>query len=173
MTDLNVVLPSDDTNRGERDTDVILSSYPREPRFLLPILQDIQKAFRYLPISAMKKTAAYLNIPESRVYSMGTFYKAFSLTPRGEKTIRICGGTACHLRGGAFILREVEKRLNISVGETTPDRRFTLETVNCLGACALAPVIMVNEKVYGQMTPALVAAMLEEEEMDHEIPSTC
>ncbi len=75
------------------------------------------------------------------------------------------------MRGGAFILREVEKRLNISVGETTPDRRFTLETVNCLGACALAPVIMVNEKVYGQMTPALVATMLEE--MDHEIPSTC
>lgn len=141
----------------------ILSRYPREHRFLLPALLDIQKYFRYLPISAMKITAEYLNVPETRVFSVATFYKAFSLTPRGEKTITICSGTACHLRGSAAILRQIEKELGILAGETTEDGLFTLEKVNCLGACALAPVVMIDDRVYGKMTPQKVSAVIREE----------
>lgn len=164
MTDHNITMSSDNRQKQKEALLNILSSYSKESRFLLPILQDIQRTFRYLPVEAMKEVATYLDVPESRVYSVATFYKAFTLSPRGRKTIRVCEGTACHLRGGAFILNTLQKELSISSGETTPDGQFTLETVNCLGACALAPVVMVNEKVYGQMTPNLIPSMIEEEQ---------
>lgn len=144
----------------------ILSSYPKEPRFLLPILLDIQQKYRYLPVETMKEVAEYLDVPETRVFSLATFYKAFSLTPRGEKTIRVCAGTACHLRGGASIQQQIENALGIRCGETTEDGRFTLEKVNCLGACALAPVMMVDDRIYGKVTPRKALEIIGEESAD-------
>ena len=145
------------------DLEDLLRSTPRQPRFLLPLLQDIQYRFRYLPRDALRLAAGHLGIPESRVYAVATFYKALSLTPRGEKTIKVCLGTACHLRGAGSVLDALSRTLGVQPGGTTEDLRFTLETVNCLGACALAPVVTVNDRVYGQMSPGRVADLLEEE----------
>jgi NADH-quinone oxidoreductase E subunit len=140
----------------------ILERHPQRPGELLAILLDIQETFRYLPKAALKEVARYLGVPESRVYSVATFYKAFTLKPRGERIIRICLGTACHLRGSPAVLERFAELLGIKPGETTPDGRFTLETVNCLGACALAPVVMIGEETYGQMTPEKVEKLLRE-----------
>jgi NADH-quinone oxidoreductase subunit E len=145
------------------DLDDLFRSTPRHPRFLLPLLQDIQSRCRYLPRTALRLVADHLGIPESRVYAVATFYKALSLAPRGEKTVKVCLGTACHLRGAGSVLDALSKALAIPPGGTTEDLRFTLETVNCLGACALAPVVTVNDRVYGQMTPGRVAELVEKE----------
>jgi NADH-quinone oxidoreductase subunit E len=145
------------------DLEDLFRSTPRHPRFLLPLLQDIQSRYRYLPRASLKLAADHLAIPESRVYAVATFYKTLSLTPRGEKTVKVCLGTACHLRGAGSVLDALSRMLGVQPGGTTEDLRFTLETVNCLGACALAPVVTVNDRVYGQMTPGRVAEMLEQE----------
>lgn len=145
------------------DLQDLFKATPRHPRFLLPLLQDIQSRYRYLPRASLKLVAEHLGIPESRVYAVATFYKALSLTPRGEKTVKVCLGTACHLRGAASVLDALSRSLGIPLGGTTQDMRFTLETVNCLGACALAPVVTVNDRVYGQMTPGRVAELIEKE----------
>lgn len=145
------------------DIEELIRAGPRHPRFLLPLLQDIQSRYRYLPREALKQVAEYLEIPESRVYAVATFYKALSLEPRGEKTVKVCMGTACHLRGAGGVLEALSRKLGIAPGETTPDLAYTLETVNCLGACALAPVVTVNDRVYGQMNPKRVAELLEKE----------
>ena len=137
---------------NRRDIREIMAAYPAHPRFLLPILQDIQHAEKYLSVDAMKAVAHYLDVPDSRVYAVATFYKALSLTPRGEVEIKVCMGTACHLRGAGEIVRELEEKLGVKSGETTPDGKFSLETVNCLGACALAPVVMTGEKVRGGLS---------------------
>jgi len=140
----------------------VLERHPRRPGELLAILLDLQETYRYLPKAALKEVARYLGVPESRVYSVATFYKALTLKPRGERIIRICLGTACHLRGSPAVLERFEEILGIKPGETTPDGRFTLETVNCLGACALAPVVVIGEETYGQMTPEKVEKLLRE-----------
>lgn len=147
---------------GLAEIAAILERHPRRPGELLAILLDLQETYRYLPQAALKEVARYLEVPESRVYSVATFYKALTLKPRGERVIRICLGTACHLRGSPAVLERLEEVLGIKPGETTPDGRFTLETVNCLGACALAPVVVIGEETYGQMTPQKVEKLLEE-----------
>lgn len=131
----------------------ILSAYPREEQHALAMMQDIQHRFGYLPREALYRVAGHLDVPVSRIYSMATFYKAFSLVKRGRNIIRVCEGTACHIRSGEFIIDEIEKQLGIRPGMTTADGSFTLETVNCLGACALAPVMLVNGQYYGSLTP--------------------
>ena len=145
------------------DLEVLLRRYPPHPRYLLTILQDIQGTCRYLPREVLDRVGAYLRVPPSRVYGVATFYKALSLTPRGRKTVKVCMGTACHLRGAPQVLAALESALGIRSGGTTEDGAFSLETVNCLGACALAPVVMVEDRPYGAMSPAKVAALLEEE----------
>lgn len=139
-----------------REIQELMAAYPAQPRFLLPILQDIQSRERCLSIDAMQAVAGYLNIPDSRVFAVATFYKSLSLTPKGETEIKICMGTACHLRGAGEILSAFEKKLGIENGETTQDGKFSIETVNCLGACALAPVAMVGENVAGGITSAKI-----------------
>ena len=134
----------------------ILSSYQGKKEELIPILQQVQQVFGYLPEPMMKKIAKFLKLPESTVFGVGTFYAQFKLVPSGRNIIRVCRGTACHVRGGARILREVEKNLGIKPGESTPDFEYSLETVACFGACALAPVTLVNDKVHGRMTKAKV-----------------
>lgn len=129
-----------------------LARYKGEGGDLIPLLQKVQTIFGYLPEEAMQGIAKFLRLPESTVYGVCTFYAQFKLTPTGRHTIKVCRGTACHVRGGARILREVEKQLGIQPGETTPDFEYTLETVACIGACAIAPNMVIDNSTYGQLT---------------------
>ncbi len=130
----------------------IVQKYDSDKGFLVPILQDVQKALNYLPREALDAVSTTLNIPISRVFEVATFYKAFSLTPRGKHQLQLCMGTACHVRGATLIQDNVERTLDLKPGETTPDLEFTFETVNCLGACALGPILVVDEEYHGQVS---------------------
>jgi len=132
----------------------ILERYPAgNPGGLIHALQDIQAAFRYIPAETVDALCRHLNIPLSKAFSAATFYKAFSLEPKGEIIIRVCTGTACHIRGAQVLVEELVDALNIKPGATTADMKFTIETVNCVGACAMAPVVSVNGKYHGQVRP--------------------
>src|SRR5665647_3121075 len=122
----------------------IVKKHGGDKSALIAVLQDIQEALNYLPKEALKTAAKAMNIPVSRVYEVATFYTAFSLKPRGENIVKICMGTACHVRGAAAIQDKLERTLGIKPGETTADKKFSLETVNCVGACALGPVVVIN-----------------------------
>jgi NADH:ubiquinone oxidoreductase subunit E len=132
--------------------DGICSEYGNEARHLIAVLQDTQKAFRFLPEKGLKRISGNLGLPLSRVYEVATFYKAFSLTPRGEHEVKVCMGTACHLRGAKMIQEDLERTLGIKNGETTADEKFSLESVNCVGACAMAPVVVVDEAYHGSLS---------------------
>ena len=127
---------------------------------LISILQDVQSEYHYLSEGALRAVASQLALPLIQVYGVATFFKAFSLKPRGEHIVNVCLGTACHVRGAHAVLDEVKRRLGIEPGETTEDMRFTLETVNCLGACALGPIVVVDGKYHGQMSPGKVKKIL-------------
>ncbi len=146
------------TNVSEirKKTKLIVKKYSGDKSALIAVLQDIQEAFNYLPKDALAAAAKALGMPVSRVYEVATFYTAFSLKPRGEHVVKICMGTACHVRGAAAIQDKMERTLCIKPGETTPDQKFSLETVNCVGACALGPVVVINTEYHGQMTMAKV-----------------
>jgi NADH-quinone oxidoreductase subunit E len=134
--------------------DDILNSRPPEARHLLALLQALQSRYRYLPEPALRAVAERLALPLARVFAVACFYRSFSLKPNGEQIIQVCCGTACHLRGAPDLVKAMEQRLNLTLGETTPDGRYTLEGVNCVGACALAPVVTVGEAVHGHLTGA-------------------
>ena len=138
----------------------IIAKYNGKTVGLIPLLEEDQVALEYLPISVQKKIAGGLNLPLSRVYGVVTFYSFFTMTPRGKHTVRICLGTACYVRGGKALSDQLKKEFGIEEGETTPDRMFTLETVRCLGACGLGPVIVVDENVHGRVKPAKVKEIL-------------
>lgn len=129
----------------------VIDRSPAEPGSLITVLQDIQREFHYLPCEALKETAEILKVPLSKVFSASTFYNAFSLTPRGENIIRVCQGTACHIKGADLLLEQLENGLKIKAGETTEDLKFTMEVVNCVGACAMAPVMMVNDTYHAEV----------------------
>jgi len=130
----------------------VVKSFGTEPSRVIQILQDIQSEYRYIPREAVAQLSKILDIPEPHIYHIATFYKAFSLEPRGRHEIKVCLGTACHIKGGKRIAEGFERSLNIKAGKTTSNKMFTLETVNCLGACALAPLVQVDEDNYGKMT---------------------
>lgn len=130
----------------------IIQKYNSNKGFLVPILQDVQKEFNYLPREALNAVSTILDLPLSRIYELATFYKAFSLTPRGRHQLSLCMGTACHVRGASLLQESIERGLNIKAGETSGDLEFTFETVNCLGACALGPILVVDEEYQGQVT---------------------
>ena len=132
----------------------IIDSYQGEKSLLISLLQDIQAECNYLPQEALVNVSKSLDIPLSQVFSVATFFKAFSLEPRGRHLVTVCLGTACHVRGGERLAQKLERDLGICSGETTPDYEFTLETVNCLGCCALGPVIVVDGKYEGKMNSA-------------------
>ncbi len=136
----------------DKQLDDILSRYSRDSTHLITILRDVQHHFGYLPEAAMERVARFLRVANSTVYAVSTFYSYFRLTPTGKKTIKICCGTACHVRGGSKILDEVEKQLGIKPGETSGDGEYTLETIACFGPCALAPIMVVNDSVHGRVT---------------------
>jgi NADH-quinone oxidoreductase subunit E len=132
----------------------VFSHHSGEKEELIPILQETQEKFRYLPAEAMHEISRFLRVPESTVYGVSTFYAQFKLTPLGKRIVKICRGTACHVRGGTKILEEVEKELGIRAGETTEDLEYTLESIACFGSCALAPVMVIDDVVHGRMTPS-------------------
>jgi NADH-quinone oxidoreductase subunit E len=138
----------------------ILDQHGREPSAIIAILQDMQEEVNYLPEGALCYVAERLDIPVSKVYSLATFYRAFSLEPRGRHLIYVCTGTACHVRAAVKVLDALEREIGIRAGETDEQMLFTLETVNCLGACALGPVVVVDGEYHGQMTGAKAARLV-------------
>ena len=125
---------------------------PNDRSSLIPLLQDVQNIYGYLPENALRDIAEFVKIPLSRVYGVATFYNQFRLTPLGENIIRVCRGTACHVKNSANILYAVESELGILAGQTTRDKKFTIEVVNCIGACSIAPVLLVNDDYHGRIT---------------------
>ena len=141
--------------------DEILAHYQGVKGALIPVLQEAQNAYGFLPKDIISRIAQTLKIPVSQVYGVVTFYSQFHLNPRGRNIIRVCQGTACHVRGAKAVLKALEDELRIAPGQTTTDERFTLETVACLGACGLAPVLMINDDTHGRLTPETVCKLLD------------
>ncbi len=140
----------------------IVDRYGADPSCLIQVLLDIQQAENWLPPEALRRVAERLDVPLARIQRIATFYKAFSLSPKGRHRIHVCMGTACHVRGAERVLDALRQATGIGPGETDPDLRFSLETVNCLGCCALGPVVEIDGKTYGKLTPALAAEALRE-----------
>ena len=160
VQDTWVPLPEQEATITER-LNHILSSYQGREDELIPILQQFQQEFGYLPKPAIKQIARFLHLPEITIFGVATFYAQFKLVPTGRNIIRVCRGTACHVRGVARILQELEKQLGVKPGETTADREYSLETVACFGACALSPIMVLNDKVHGKMTTQKVRSILD------------
>ena len=146
-----------------------LSEFEKKRGNLIPILQMIQEKLAYLPIETLNMVAEYLNIPVSDVYGVATFYNQFRFQPPGKYPIKVCLGTACHVRAGDIILENFERKLGISEGQTTPDREFSVERVACVGCCALAPVAIIGETLHGHMAPSKVEGLLLRIEIEKEM----
>ena len=140
----------------------IIDAYGADPACSLAILQEIQQANSYLPREALELVAQRLDLPRGHVYGLATFYRGFSLKPAGKYRVRVCLGTACHVHGGAHILEAFERRLGVKAGESTRDGLFSLEATSCLGACAQAPYVQVNDEPCNQMTPVRAADVVED-----------
>lgn len=140
--------------------DQIVDKYEGSPAALLAILQDIQAQENWLPREALERVADKLQVPLTRVYGMATFFRAFSLKPRGKHICTVCMGTACHIRGAPKLVEKIERDMKIKAGETTPDLEFTLETVNCVGACALGPLVILDGEYHGNITSAKLDKLL-------------
>lgn len=149
---------------------VILEQNGRQPQRLIPILQAVQEEYRYLPEDVLTYVATGLDIPPARVFGVATFYSHFALEPKGKYCIRLCDGTACHVKRSIPILEAICRRLGLSAKRmTTEDMLFTVETVACLGACGLAPVVVINEEVHGQMTPEAAIRLIDEIEQQEKV----
>lgn len=140
----------------------IIEKYGSDTNSIVAMLQDIQEEYNYLPKEILAKLSAETDIPLSRILSVATFYKAFSLTPKGKYPINVCLGTACHVRGGARVMEKLERELGIEKGGTTENLNFSLDEVRCLGCCGLAPVIMVGKDVHGKLSEATVSPIIEQ-----------
>lgn len=143
-----------------RTTNLLLQNFSPTKENLIPILQAVQANLGYIPQPAMKEVASFLEIPAGEIFGVATFYNQFRLIPPGEHPIKVCLGTACHVKGGNIILEEWKRRLTIQEGEVTQDREFSLDRVACVGCCALAPVVVVDEEVHGNMSPSAVDGVL-------------
>jgi NADH-quinone oxidoreductase subunit E len=137
----------------EERLDAIFASYKGEKNELIPLLQEVQEALGYLPDGAMQQVARFLRLPESKVFGVATFYARFHLQPRGRHIIRLCCGTACHVRGARKVSDRVKEVLEVDVGQTTIDQKYTFEQVACIGACGLAPVMTIDDKTFGKLNP--------------------
>ena len=143
---------------AERLQTVLSAHEPRKDQ-IIPILQSVQKEFGYLTEQSLVGVARHTRVPEAHVYGVASFYSQFRFTPVGRRSVMVCRGTACHVKGASKLLEEIETRLSIQEGETTPDLEYTLETVACIGCCALAPCMMINAEVHGRLTRATVGKM--------------
>ena len=151
-----------ETGQLEKKVALVLDKYQHDKGMLVSILQDIQEEFNYLPRESLEQVSKTLDIPFSQLYSVTTFFKALRLTPRGRHLINVCMGTACHVRGAVKVLESTERELGIKSGGTTDGLEFTLETVNCVGACALGPVVIIDGEYHGQMKTEKVKDMIKE-----------
>ena len=140
----------------------LASGYGKDRSALIAVLQDVHAQFNYLPEGSLEVIAGSLGVPLASVYGVATFFRAFSFTPRGRHIASVCLGTACHVRGGTPVATEFERQLHIKVGETTSDARFTLETVNCLGCCAIGPVVVIDGEYHGQVGVRHVKSLIAE-----------
>lgn len=140
----------------------IIEKYGTDTHAIVAILQDIQEEYNYLPKDVLLTLSKEISVPLSRILSVATFYKAFSLTPKGKHPINVCLGTACHVRGGARVMEKLERELGIKRGSTTEDLNFSLDEVRCLGCCGLAPVIMVGKEVHGKLSEAKVMPIVDQ-----------
>jgi len=141
----------------------VLSRLPKgDASVLVHAMQDVQTEFNYLPADAVKAVAEHLGVPFSKAYAVATFYKAFSLTPRGKTILKCCTGTTCHIRGSSVVIEDLRKGLGVGPGETTPDMAYTVEAVNCVGACALAPVVIAGDRYMANLKPGEVMKRLKE-----------
>lgn len=138
----------------------IIARYPVQRGVIIQILQDVHSKYNYLPKEALDEVAKQLSLPVAKVYSIATFYKAFSLKERGKIIIKVCKGTACHIRGAELICTELENILGIRGGQTTEDRQYTIEEVNCVGTCAMAPVVVIDDKYHGSMRPEKIRKLV-------------
>ena len=150
--------PCSDLSKAEE----ILGRYPQEEPALIQVLQDVHRAYNYLPCDVLERVAEALDVPLAKVFSVSTFYKAFSLEPQGDTIVKVCVGTACHIRGAGQLVEELERQLGVGPDETTEDLKFTVKTVNCVGACAMAPVMIVGETYRGCAKAARMATYLAE-----------
>lgn len=161
MSAQKVVVPAlGGTDKDHAKIDVILKKYEGQKGTLIPILQDTQDLYNHLPRKALEYIAEKTGTPISAIYGVVTFYSQFHLDPRGRNIVRVCQGTACHVRGGKTILETMEKELGVKAGHTTADERFTLETIACLGACGMAPVMQINGETHGRLTPEIIPEIL-------------
>ena len=149
-----------DSAKNMAQLDAILAKYEGVKGALIPVLQEAQGAYGYLSREVIERIGEVMNVPTSQIYGVATFYSQFHLNPRGRNIIRVCQGTACHVRGAKAILKALEDTLKVTAGKTTPDLKFTLETVACIGACGLSPVMMVNDDTHGRLTPEIVPEIL-------------
>jgi len=154
-------IPFKGTQEQEQKLLEVIAQNKDLPGALLPVLHEAQEIYGYLPIEVQQMVADGLGISLSEVYGVATFYSRFSLTPKGKHKISVCLGTACYVKGADKVLAEVEKKLGIKSGECTPDGLFSIDSCRCVGACGLAPVMMVDEEVYGKLTPQSVAKILD------------
>ena len=145
----------------EEQLKAVFASYKGEKNELIPVLQDVQEELGYLPEEAMQRVARFVRVPESKVFGVATFYARFHLNPRGKHIVRLCCGTACHVRGAKKVADKVKDVLKIGVGETTGDMKFTYEEVACIGACGLAPVMTIDEKTFGKLNPEKTRDIIE------------
>ena len=150
----------------EERLESILAHYEGKDFELIPVLQEVQHEFGYLPEFEMSEVAKFVGLPKSRIYGVATFFEQFKFTPQGKNLITICRGTACHVRGAQKITEEIERKLGIKAGETTEDLEYTIETAACIGCCGLAPTIVVNETTHGNLTPAKTVKILSEKERE-------
>lgn len=162
--------PDIDEGRKEK-LDIILKRFRNDPGSLIPVLQEAQKSFGWLGTDTLHYVAERLRVPWAEVYGVASFYAQFYLEPRGENMIRVCTGTACHVRGAEAILNALAQTLGISPGGTTEDKEFSLERVACLGACGLAPVVMINEEAHGRMAPEQAVGLIGEKAGDDGVPA--
>ena len=140
--------------------DAIVKRYGGDPGFIIPMLQDLQTEHEHVPAESMKRMSELLHVPLSQLYSVATFYSSLSLVPRGKHLVTLCMGTVCYLKGAKFVAEELQKQLKVEAGGTTEDGQFTFQPVNCLGACALAPVMVIDEEYFGKVTPDQVPEIL-------------
>ncbi|MCK4807079.1 MAG: NAD(P)H-dependent oxidoreductase subunit E [Candidatus Aegiribacteria sp.] len=143
-----------------KTVDVIIEKWNIDPDFVIEMMQDVQDEFRYIPKEALERISDRTEKPRGKLFHIATFYKAFSLEPRGERDIQVCMGTACYVKGAPDILAALERELGISSGETTPDGRFTLTEVRCLGCCGIAPVITIGNEVIAEVKPSQVSNLI-------------
>ena len=140
----------------------VLKAHKEVQGALIPVLHEVQGLYGYLPEDVLKIVSEELEIPMSEIYGVATFYSIFSLKPKGEYIIRVCMGTACYVKGAQLLLDKLSEELDIQVGKTTEDNKFTLEATRCIGACGLAPALMINDKVYGRLVPGDISRILQE-----------